>query len=77
MKPIYVEGMNVAIAENQEEYLTLPAYRNSSKEGEVTSCWEMNWKERIKFLFTGRIYLTILTFDNALQPQIVTVEKPF
>ena len=74
MKPTEFEGSNVVFAENQPEYLPLPAYKAPT--GEVVSCWELNWKERIKMLFTGRIFLTVLTFNGPLQPQLPSVENP-
>lgn len=75
MKPVEFPQQNVVFAKDQPEYLPLPAYR--SKNGcMVTSCWKMNFKERLRMLLTGRVYLSLLTFGNPLQPQIVSVSPP-
>lgn len=67
MKPIEFKGANTKYAEEQEEYQTLPAHR--TKDGQVTTCWKLTLKERIKLLFKGRIYLQQSTFNLKLQPQ--------
>lgn len=74
MKPVKFKGSNVVFAENQPEYLPLPAFKDES--GIVVSCWKMTWIERLKFLFTGRIYLQVLTFNKPLQPLLPSVENP-
>lgn len=68
MHPVKFKEHNMVFAENQPEYLPLPAHRDS--DGIVTSCWKMSFIERIKILFTGRIYLLQMTFNNPLQPQL-------
>lgn len=73
MKPIEFSQQNVVFAKDQPEYLPLPAY---SRDGEVTSCWGMTWRERLRALLTGRVYLTLLTFGQPLQPQILSTEPP-
>jgi hypothetical protein len=74
MKPIEFKGFNVVYAKDQPEYLPLPVHRGIT--GEVTSCWLLNWKERIQLLFTGKIYWTILTFNQPLQPQLPSIKNP-
>jgi hypothetical protein len=74
MKIIKLKGHNVVYAENQPEYLPLPAHR--TEDGVVTSCWGLSFRERIKVLITGRMYLQLFTFNKPLQPIILTVNKP-
>jgi hypothetical protein len=74
MKPIWFKECNVVYAKDQPEYLPLPVHRSIT--GEVTSCWLLNWKERLQLLFTGKIYWTILTFNQPLQPQLPSVKNP-
>jgi hypothetical protein len=74
MKPVKFKGSNVVFAENQPEYLPLPAYR--SVNGVVVSCWQMGWKERFKLLVSGRVWLRLLTFNNPIQPQRLYVDCP-
>lgn len=67
MKPVYFKEANITFAKDQPQYLPLPAER--SEDGMVTTCWQMSFKERIKVLFTGKVWLQTLTFNNPLQPQ--------
>lgn len=67
---------NILIAEDQEEYLTLPAHRTCNDHGEIIFCWEMPFWERLKFLFSGKLWHSVLTFNNSLQPQLISTIKP-
>lgn len=78
MKPLNFDAANIMFAENQPQYETLPArVCLIDEDGEVTTCWSLSWKERLKLLFTGRLWLSVLTFNNPLQPQRPSVECPF
>ncbi len=74
MVPISFREQTVILAEDQYEYLNLPAYTD---ETHVISCWGMSWSERLRILFTGKLWLRQLTFGNPLQPQLPTTEYPF
>jgi hypothetical protein len=74
MKLIEFKEQNIIIAKDQPEYLPLPARR--SDDGQVICCWKLSIKERIKLLFTGRVWHIILTFNEPLQPQLLVVNKP-
>jgi len=76
MKPIDFKGSNCNYAESQDEYLTLPAYKHGDDSGAVSSCWKFSILERIKILFTGKVYLTLLTFNKPLTPQLLQVYSP-
>lgn len=41
------------------------------------SCWVGNWKERLKFLFSGRIYLSVITGMSTQPPVWVNPFSPF
>lgn len=73
MEPINFPQQNTTFAKNQPEYLPLPAFRSEDGQ-EVTACWGMSWRERIRVLFTGRIYVTLLTFGRPLTPSRVSTE---
>ena len=76
MKPVKFKECNAAYAENQKQYIPLPAYKdNNYKEGFVISCWKANIIERIIFLFTGKIWLCIMTFNNPLQPCRISIKR--
>lgn len=67
----------VIIAKDQPEYLPLPAHRfEHDSTGRIACCWKLSLKERLKVLFTGVIWHEILTFNEPLQPQLLTVSKP-
>jgi len=74
MDIIDFEGRNVVFAENQPEYKPLYAFRDNS--GQVVCCWKLTIKERIKLLFTGKIWHSILTFNEELQPQLLETDCP-
>ena len=66
----------IVYAENQPQYRQLPAYHFGGAEGRIACCWSLSWRERIRVLLTGQIWHQILTFNQPLQPQLLTVEKP-
>jgi len=75
MKPIDFPEQNCVYAKDQPQYLPLPTHKSSS--GELWSCWKLTFKERIKILFTGKLWLGCLTFNNPLQPLKPMLESPF
>jgi len=74
MKIIKFKQCNAVYAKNQPEYLPLPSHKSIN--GRVTSCWGLNIKERLIVLFTGKIFLQVLTFNNPLQPLKISVDNP-
>jgi len=68
MKPITFPQCNVKIAENQDEYLTLPAHHAGDIQGTVTTCWELSPDEIEEVRKTGKIYLQLWTFNQPVQP---------
>jgi len=75
MKPIKFKEQNIIYAENQPEYLPLPAFKNKSDKGEVITCWRLSLSERIRLLFTGRIWLELLSFNKPLTPSLPSTKK--
>jgi hypothetical protein len=61
-------------AESQDEYLTLPAFRQD--DGTVLTRWRLTWKERLTIFLRGDLYLFVLTFNQPLQPVSLQVERP-
>ena len=70
MKPIKFKGQNVVFAENQEGVLPLPAFRD--EDGVVVTCWELTNEDFERLVETKKIYLSIMTFKNPLQPVFLT-----
>ncbi len=75
MKPIKFKEQNCTFAENQPEYLPLPAFKNDSKEGEVVSCWKLSLTERIRILLYGNLWVSLLSFNMPLTPSFFTTKK--
>ena len=75
MTPIKFPEANVTFAKDQPEYQPLPAFRDPGPEGAVVSCWQLSFKERIKILFTGKLWLSLWSFHKPLTPSLPTVNK--
>lgn len=75
MKPIKFKEQNCTFAENQPEYLPLPGLKVDSPQGEVIFCMSLSWRERLILLFTGKLWCSLLTFNNPLTPSFFTVKK--
>ena len=73
MKPIEFNEKNCVYAEHQDEYLNLPAQK--TEDGRIISCWKLTWKERIKALFNGKLWISQMTFHTPLQPILPSVDK--
>ena len=77
MNPVAFPEANTVIAEDQPEYIPLPAHVDTTNPaGRVTFCWQLNEDEIAEVRRTGQIWHTVLTFGGPLQPQMLTVEKP-
>ena len=75
MKPVEFKHQNVVYAKDQPEYLPLPALRLDTPQGEVISCWKMSFKERIKVLLTGKIWVSLMSFNKPLTPSYISVNR--
>lgn len=74
MIPIKFPGHNIVYAKDQPQYLPLPALKIDSPRGEVISCWKMTFRERLKVLFTGKIWLSMWSFNKPLTPCLLTTD---
>ncbi len=75
MNPIKFKECNTLYAKDQPRYKNFPLYRTENDEGRVIGCWYLSFRERIRILFTGRIWHSMLTFHEPLQPQRLTTRK--
>jgi hypothetical protein len=75
MKPTEFKWQNIVFAKDQPEYQPLPALKLDTSEGEVISCWKMTFWERIKVLITGRIWVSLLSFNKPLTPSFISVHR--
>lgn len=78
MKLIAFPEQTIVIAKDQPEYQPLPAFQYADDpEGKIAFCWQLSWRERLKFLFIGKLWHQVRTFHEPLQPQMLSLEKPF
>jgi len=78
MKPTSFPEQNTTIAKNQPQYFPLPAHIVvNDPSGRAIFCWKLSIKERVKLLFTGKIWHHVLTFNSSLQPQLLEINTPF
>lgn len=75
MKPVNFKHQNVVFAKYQPEYQPLPALKLDTPQGEVISCWQMSFKERIKVLFTGKVWLSFCSFNKPLTPSYMSTNR--
>lgn len=75
MNPVEFKEQNVVYGTEEPEYLPLPALKFPSPKGEVISCWRLTFLERIKILFTGRIWQSLYSFNQPLTPSRLSVNK--
>lgn len=81
MEPVNFEGVNIVYGANQPEYKPLPAERRVPQKtdrffGEILTCWELTPEEIKRVQETGKIWLSVLTFGQPLQPVLMSAEKP-
>ena len=73
MKPKKFQEANVVYGEGQPEYTPLPAHK--TKEGQAIFCFELDEAERKKIAETGELWVSLLTFNQPLQPIFITINK--
>lgn len=72
MKSIRFNEANIVLGEKQKEFKPLWAYMDD----EITvSCYKLSWKERLKILFSGKLWLGQANFGRPLQAQLPSVYK--
>lgn len=76
MNPIDFRGSNSVAGKGQPEYQELPLNISPDSTRTATSCWRLSLRERLKLLFTGKLWLQIMTFGGPLQPQLPSVDNP-
>lgn len=77
MKLIEFPEQTVVYAKDQPEYLPLPAHKfPGDPHGRIAFCWQLGWRERLAVLLRGVVWHEVLTFGQALQPQLLQANKP-
>ena len=79
MKPVEFKGHNIVYAKDQKAYLPLPAQRKGeypvNPKGAIVTCWKPTFRERLRFLFGGFLWIETLTFWHSLQPVKYGISK--
>lgn len=60
----------ITFAKDQPEYLPLPALK--FQDGLVVTRWSLSFWERLHVLFSGSVFLGMLTYNHPLQPVIMS-----
>ena len=77
MEPITFKETNGVFARDQPQYYPLPVWKKPDDEnGTIVCCWKATWQERLRILFTGRLYLSLLSFNKPLTPNRIYAENP-
>lgn len=68
----------VVYAKDQPQYLQLPACNIQYADGTIAviSRWRLSFKERLRALIFGSVWLETVTHGNPLQPQRITLAEP-
>lgn len=75
MEAIKFKHSNVEFAKDQDQYKTLPALRIGDSKDTIITCYKLSLKERLKLLFTGRIWMSELNFNRTLTPRSLSVNR--
>jgi len=75
MRAVAFPEANVVYAKDQEGYIPLPAHVSPTPEGHVVTCWRLGFMERLRILFGGKLYVSLMTFHKPLTPIFMTTKK--
>jgi hypothetical protein len=64
----------VTYAKDQPEYQPLPSLR--APDGTILTRWKLTEEEKQQVLSQGYVYLLVMTFNQPLQPLLLTTELP-
>lgn len=77
MRAIEFHEQNTVYAENQPPYTPLPVYKKpGDPQGLVVSKWSFHPDDLKRVFETGAFHLAMLTFNQPLQPLLLTVDFP-
>jgi hypothetical protein len=70
-----MELCEVVLAKDQPEYIPLPVAPKDDGHRIVTR-WKLSVAERLRILFTGNLWLSVLTFGKPFPPVLLETESP-
>lgn len=68
MKPINFK-------ESNGKHQGIPTLKFRTAHGEVISCWKGSLWERVKFLFTGKLWLAVISNNQPMPKNYFTIHK--
>lgn len=71
-----IELPEVILAKDQPQYIPLPALISGSEGGMVTTRWKLSWRERLRVLWSGNLWLQMLCFHKPVTPVKLLTEQP-
>lgn len=75
MEPINFKEANLTLAKNQPQYKQLPVYYDPHNSGVMIYCYKVSWLERLRILFSGKIWASQLTYNNGFNPVNMAADK--
>jgi len=75
MKPIEFEGHNAVYGADQPQYLPLPGRRLPGEGAPLVTCWELDEADVLTLQRTRKLWLKVLTFDQALPPLLLSAHE--
>lgn len=73
MKPIEFKEVNVVYGKDQKEYEPLPALKFG--DGTMVTCWKLSWRELLRIVWRRKVWVSVLTFNQPLQPLYITTKQ--
>lgn len=66
--------VNKVLAENQPEYQKLPVFHDVES-GQIICAYKLNFRDKVRILFGGKVWVSVLTFNRGFQPIFLTTKK--
>lgn len=73
MKPIEFKEVNVVYGKDQKKYEPLPALK--FEDGTMVTCWKLSWRELLRIVWRRKVWVSVLTFNQPLQPLYITTKQ--
>ncbi|NCU27238.1 hypothetical protein EOM86_11045 [Candidatus Nomurabacteria bacterium] len=54
--------------------MPLPLMTIQGRAGARVSCWKFSWRERFRILMGANVHLMLLTFNQPIQPQLMSTK---
>jgi hypothetical protein len=66
----------VVLGADQPQYQPLPALLGGGTKCQVITRWKMGWRERVRLLLTGNLWIVVMTFGMPYPPMLVDTQSP-